>query len=418
MGRFVINGLNKRVSGQIPIRGAKNASLKAFAASLLFKEDVLIKNVPLIDDVKNIIKLLEDFGVEVDRVSKRSFRIQARNIAKTEFDDEIARYFRASIVLSGPLLSREGKVSFPHPGGCVIGARPIDIFLEGFQKMGAVVRWHHNQYHIQAKALRGADIVFNIPSVTATETLMMAAVLAKGKTILHNAACEPEVAALAEFLNSCGAKIKGAGTHTIIINGVKKLRRGVFSTMPDRIEAGSLAILAALCGKRIRLTNCNPEHLWVPLKLLRQAGVNVRCNRTSIEIQPGRLLKSVNVITKEYPGFPTDLQAPFTVLLTQARGEAMVFETIFEGRLNYIHDLNRLGANIIMCDPHRAVVLGPTPLKGREIESPDLRAGLGFVIAALISKGRSVINNIYHIDRGYEQIEKRLQAIGLDIKRV
>lgn len=420
-GEFLIKGLEgKRVlSGKATVRGAKNASLKAFAASLLFNDEIFIDNAPLIKDIESISDLLRHLGVDVARIGERSFRLKTPSSISSDLTAEIAKSFRASIVLTGPILVREGEVSFPHPGGCVIGARPIDIFLESFQKMGAKVNRVGRKYVIFGKKLHSAEITFKIPSVTATETLIMTAVLVPGRTVLHNVACEPEIVNLIDFLNASGARISGAGSPTIVINGVNSLKGGKhFVTIPDRIETGSFAVLAAVCGKDIEITHCCPDHLNVVLDSLSRAGVNISRGKNSIRIKSSPKLRGINVKTHEYPGLPTDLQPPLAVLLTQASGRSFIFETIFEGRLNYLTELARMGADITICDPHRAVIFGATPLRGREMESPDLRAGLAFVIAALVAKGNSVINNISNIDRGYENIEERLRALGADIERV
>jgi UDP-N-acetylglucosamine 1-carboxyvinyltransferase len=418
--RFLIKGLNgnKKLSGSLPVRGAKNSVLKALASSILFKQGLEIHNVPYIQDVSRMRDLLLKLGYEIDKLGKRAFKLRSPKGFKTSLDNEIAKTFRSSIVLSGPLLAREGKVIFPHPGGCVIGARPIDVFLESFKKMGAQTRSDGNFYVVSAKRLKGADIFFKLPSVTATETLMMAACLAKGTTRLYNAACEPEILFLADFLNASGANIKGAGTHTIIIKGVPQLNKGVFNTPPDRIEAGSLAVIAALCGKEMKITNCDPRYMGAIIHALESAGVSVDIKKTSLGIKSSLKLRPVDIKTREYPGFPTDLQAPFSVLLTQANGRSKIFETVFEGRLNYLNDLVRMGAEVVICDPHRAIVDGPSKLRGREMESPDLRAGLSFLAAALIAKGDSVIHNANYIDRGYERIEDRLNTVGAEIRRI
>ena len=380
-GKFVIQGLEgkRSLSGRVSVNGAKNAVLKAFASSVLFDDGIQVDNVPLIQDIDSMSALLRHLGVEVDQVSERSFRLKPPASMNTDLSDDIAKSFRSSIVLSGPILAREGKVSFPHPGGCVIGERPIDIFLESFEKMGATVKTVEKKYIIFAKKLHGADIVFRIPSVTATETLMMTAALVDGTTILHNVACEPEIVALADFLNDGGADIRGAGTHTIVINGVDSLRsEKSYETAPDRIEAGSLAILAAVCGKDVEITGCRSGHLKVFLRALLGAGVNVQENENSIRIKSSPKLQAIDIKTHEYPGIPTDLQSPLAVLLTQAEGRSFIFETVFEGRLNYLNELVRMGADMTICDPHRAFISGPTPLRGREIESPDLERRLGF----------------------------------------
>lgn len=406
--------------GSIEVRGAKNSALKILAASVLFENPLTIKNLPKIEDVFRMKELLEGLGVRVEDMGRREWKVDAREVADTALQREVAERFRGSIVLAGPVLARMGKVSFPHPGGCVIGKRPIDIFLNGWRAMGAILEESKKGHELRAKQLRGGEFFFRVISVTGTETLMMTAVLAQGTTILRNAACEPEIQALAEFLNASGARIKGAGTSTIEITGTggKLLRaKSAFEVIPDRIEAGSFLILGAALGNTIQVHHCNPAHLAALIAALREVGVKVEVGPKSVTVRRPRELRAVNIITREYPGFATDLQAPFTVLMTQAQGESMVFETVFEARLGYAEELNRMGARIVTADPHRIFVHGPTPLHGRDIESPDLRAGLAFVIAALIAKGESVVGNIHHIDRGYEKIEERLKKLGAEIER-
>jgi UDP-N-acetylglucosamine 1-carboxyvinyltransferase len=419
--KFLIKGADgkRELCGVIPVKGAKNAAVKAFAASLLFKDEIGINNVPLIEDIGRMSELLKYLGARVERSADSSFSIRAPGNINTDLSGDIAKKLRSSIVLSGPILAREGEVSFPHPGGCVIGERPIDIFLDSFEKMGARIARESDKYIIVADKLHGAEIVFKVPSVTATETLMMTAVLVPGITFLINAAVEPEIVALADFLNGNGADIDGAGTHTITIKGVKSLRpKKDFETPPDRIETGSFAILASACGKDVEIENCRPDHLKVVLRTLKSAGVDISEGENSLRIKSPKELKAIDIKTHEYPGIPTDLQSPLAVLMTQAIGRSLIFETVFEGRLNYLNDLSRMGADIAICDPHRAFISGPTPLRGREMESPDLRAGLAFIIAGLIAKGQSIIHNVYNIDRGYEKIEERLKGIGADIKRI
>ena len=420
--KFIIQG-GKPLSGEIKVRGAKNSALKVMASSLLFKNPITVNNVPLIEDVFRMIELLKGLGVKVrERAHGRSLTLDSHTAHGYVLDKDIALRFRASIVLAGPLLARQKRVLFPHPGGCVIGKRTIDIFLGGWRLLGAKIRETKDGYYdISAKRLRGCDYTFQKVSVTATETLMMTAVLAEGKTILRNVACEPEIPALAEFLNRSGAKIKGAGTSTVEIIGTKGRllnAKESFKVLPDRIEAGSFLILGAAIGKNLKIKNCNPEHLSVLIAVLGDVGVKVLVGPQSLTVSCPKKLFRINIKTDKYPGFPTDLQAPFTVLMTQAEGQSMIFETVFEDRLNYIEDLNRMGANIVMCDPHRILVHGPTTLHGREIESPDIRAGLAFVITALIAKGFSEVKNVYQIDRGYEKIDERLEALGANIKRL
>ena len=424
---FVIEGLagKRTLKGAIAVSGAKNAALKLMAASLVFRDRVVLKNVPDIEDVRRMADLLAHLGAKIS-FSRGTMEIMPpQNGNLPEIAPDIAKRMRASVVLTGPILARYGKVSFPHPGGCVIGARPIDIFIKGFDAMGARSVSDAKGYRIVTRGahLVGAEIFFRKQSVTATETFMIAAVLAKGTTVLKNAAMEPEIEDLAKFLIAGGARVSGVGTPTVTIHGggFLSMRGKTHTTTPDRIEAGSFLILAALAGQDVEVTRLNPAHLESLTAALTEAGVPLSVGKTSIRVHPkGKVPKliSQSIQTHEYPGFPTDLQAPMTILLTQAHGEAMVFETIFEGRLNYTESLKGMGADITMMDPHRILVKGPEPLKGRNLESPDLRAGLAFVIAATIAKGRSVIHNVYNIDRGYENIEGRLRKIGVKIERI
>ena len=403
--RFIIQGLGgeKKLQGEIHVGGAKNGVLKALAATVLFNDDVPMTNVPDIEDVKRMRELLV-----------------ALKTTPTVLKKDIAETFRASIVLTGPVLAREGQVEFPFPGGCVLGERSIDLFLNGFRAMGASIEEAESYFTITAQKLQGAHITFPLVSVTATETLMMAAVLAQGTTVLQNAALEPEIADLASFLNECGAHIEGAGTATIKINGGSLLHAGgiSYNTPPDRIETGSFAILAALAGKDVTITHCNPTWVEVPLALLRQAGVDIEVGNDYIHIRVGEAsYNMVSVHTHEYPGFATDLQAPMAVFMSQCEGEGSILETIFDGRFRYVDDLALMGADIAVMNPHRVVVRGPKKLSRKNLESPDLRGGLAYILAATVAEGTSTVDNAYLIDRGYERIEERLQKLGLDIKR-
>ncbi len=419
MSRFIVKGLSgrKKLSGEIPVRGAKNAVLKAFAASLLFKKGMEISNAPVIEDVLKMTDILRSSGANVTRSGERSYFVSVSGSLNTVIEPKIAKLLRSSIVLTGPMLAREGRVSFPHPGGCVIGARPIDVFFDSYRRMGAKISEKDGMYVIECDRLKGADIFFRVPSVTGTETVMMAAVLAKGVTRIFNAACEPEVQSLADFLKKSGADIKGEGTHEITVKGGKLLNTGKFVTPPDRIEAGSLAVLGAVLGKKIRVTDCDPSHMRAVLHAFESAGIPFLAGKSFVEVKSPKVIRNFDIKTGEYPGFPTDLQAPFAVLLTQAVGQSKIFETIFEGRLGYLNDLSRMGAGVVICDQHRAIIDGPSSLRGRDVESPDLRAGLAFLAAAMVAEGDSVIRNAGFIDRGYEKIEDRLNKVGAEIKR-
>lgn len=424
--KFIIQGLGNKnfLSGKIKINGAKNAVLPIMASSVLFKDGFTIKNVPFIEDLNRIEEILNSIGMKMKRNTKEEYYLDTKNIKNNEIDEEASKRMRASVIFMGPVLARFGELICPHPGGCVIGARPIDLFLDGFKKMGAKIEFREEKYYIKTKKgrLKGANIFFKIPSVTATEAFIMAGVLAEGETVLKNVAMEPEITSLIEWLNSCGAKIKGAGTPTLEIKGGSLLeaKDRTYETIPDRLETGSFLVLGALCASDLEISNCNPKHLEVVIEMLKDSGVDLKVGEDCIRVNNKNLknYKSFNIKTHEYPGFPTDLQPPMVVFLTQAQGESVVFETIFEGRLNYTADLVKMGANINMWDSHRVEIKGQTKLKGRELEGPDIRSGFAFVIASLVAEKKSVITNVYYIDRGYEQIEKRLSKIGADIKRI
>ncbi len=421
---FIINGFagEKPLHGEISVRGAKNDVLKMIASSFLFQDAVHIANVPDIADVSSLVSLTENLGSQVIRKGDQMV-ISAPLGTHAILDRDLAKRLRSSVVLTGPILARYGKVAFPHPGGCVIGARPIDLFIKSFEKMGALCSVDNEYYKIEAEnsKLHGADIFLDIASVGVTETVMMAATLAEGTTYIRNAAMEPEIQNLAEYLVSCGARITGISTSTLTIEGGNILlsKGKEYHVIPDRIETGSFLILAALAGEDVRVTNCRPLHVQSLLSLLQQSGVRYECTHDSIHVKKTSTpYTAVNVRTHEYPGFATDLQAPMVVFLTQAVGESIVFETMFEGRLNYTQDLIKMGADITMFDPHRIMIRGPKILSGRDLEGPDLRAGLAYIIAAVVAKKKSVIHNISHIDRGYEKIEERFRALGVDIIRI
>ncbi len=418
MSKYVIEG-GHELKGEISVKGAKNAALKIIPAALLSAEPLKITNLPQIEDVRQALDLIKDLGARVD-IADSECTISIPEVATNELKPQFANKLRASIVFVGPLLARTGEVRFPHPGGCVIGAgkRPIDLFLEGFVEFGAKLSVKDGYYHLEAARLKGCSYFFTTVSVTGTETLMMAATLAKGRTTLKNCACEPEIKALADYLNDQGAKIQGAGTPTMIIDGVDKLSAGEFRIIPDRIETGTFAILAAASQSHLKITDCIPEHIEILLSIFEKIGVKFKAGNDFLEVFPSQKLKAYSIKTHEYPGFPTDLQSPYTVLATQTKGSSIIHETIYDRRLLFTDMLTQMGADIIMCDPHRVVVNGPTPLSGRKLTSPDLRAGIAMIIAGLIAQGKTEIDNIYQIERGYEMIDSRLRSLGAAINKI
>ncbi|MFA5124348.1 MAG: UDP-N-acetylglucosamine 1-carboxyvinyltransferase [Patescibacteria group bacterium] len=415
MEKYIIEG-GHRLSGEISVPGAKNQVGKMLAASILSSEPCELTNVPAIEDVTHMLELLEDIGAKIERSEGRLI-IDPSGVNKSEPSAELVKRLRSSVMLAGPLLARFGKVTMAHPGGCVIGKRPIDMFLAGFKALGAKIEENENHYTLHAKKLIGAKIVMPWIAVTATESLMMTATLAEGVTQIINAAMEPEIPALADYLNSCGAKITGAGTPVITIEGVKKISGGKCQLIPDRIEAGTFVIMGLLTGSEITITNCEPKHLDVVLATLEKAGAKLDVGENYIKTKRSKV-KAVELRTHEYPGFPTDLQAPFTVLMTQGEGLSLIHEVIYEGRLFYTDKLNAMGANIIMCDPHRVIVSGPTTLHGKKLESPDLRAGMALVLAGLAAQGKTTIDNIYQVERGYQDPIGRLRALGAKIEKI
>ena len=417
MSKYIITGQQK-IGGEIKVAGAKNNALKLLPAALLTNEECLIHNVPDIEDIHILVDIIRELGVTVKDLGKGSFSIKADSINTTDLDPELSKKLRSSIMLIAPLLARFKKVTLPHPGGCIIGKRPIDFFIDGFSKFGGQVEYTEEAYHFKVSKLEGAEIIFPQISFTGTESMMIAAVLAEGVTHIHNAACEPEVVALAEMLNSMGAKIIGAGTPFIMIEGVEKLKGTEYTVIPDRIEVGTFICLAAANNAELNITNCEPKHLTVPLQIFKKIGVNLEIGLNNVKVKKSKNLQAIKLATHEYPGFPTDMQPPMTVLLTQAEGISLVHETIYESRLLYTDMLNAMGANIIQCDPHRVIVQGKADLYGKKVVSPDLRAGIAMVIAATIAQGKTEIGNVYQIERGYENIVERLKNIGVGIEKI
>ncbi len=420
MEKFIIEGEQFGKSGEIEVYGAKNSAIKLLPASILICGEVVLQNIPEIEDTIYLIQILESLGAKVTKLKKHSYKIDTTSINNNKIPTHLAIKMRASFLFIAPLLVRFGEVRFPHPGGDSIGRRPIDMTLEILTLMGVEVIEKGEEYifRMKHKQLSAIDYIFKWISHTSTELLIISAVLAKGKTTIYNSAMEPEVTALCDMLRQAGAKITGDGTTYIEIEGVKKLNSVEYTNIPDRLEAGTFAVLGALTKSEITITNCNPDHLKIFWKFLQMMGVKFKIEKNTVHILPTKSsYKAIDIRTHEYPGFVTDLQAPITLLLTQAKGTGIVQETIFDGRLYYTDILNKMGANIIMCDPYRVVVNGKTQLYGQKIESPDIRAAITFLLATLIAKNNSEIHNIYHIDRGYEKIETRFQKLGFNISR-
>ncbi len=418
MERFIIQG-GHQLSGEIPVFGAKNHALKALAATLLFERAVHVENVPMGEDVLRMLDIIRTIGGSVN-VSEDVVDI----LPPTTFDgvlpEDLVPQLRASLVLLGPLLTRFGRVLLPHPGGDNIGKRPIDFFLEFTKAMGAEVVEHDAAYEfIAPNGLQGTRYFFPVQSHTGTETMILAAAGAHGTTVIENASCEPEVVALAQWLRESGVAISGEGTQTIVIEGgdVSALEPAPAIIIPDRLEAGSFLILGAATNSELTVTGCVPGHLTSLLHAFETMGIPYSIAGDAITVHTHESLAPLQLVTHEYPGFPTDLQAPMTVLLTQATGQSAVRETIYEGRLFYTDMLNNMGAQIQMLDPYRVTVQGKTALYGKSVVSPDIRAGIAMVIAGLIATGETTIEQIYQVDRGYLQIEQRLQQIGAQIRR-
>jgi UDP-N-acetylglucosamine 1-carboxyvinyltransferase len=400
------------------VSGAKNAALPFIASALVLDAPLVIERVPAIEDVRRMLEIASAIGVRVQDDGNGSVTLDGRSGTTAELPSEITAKLRASLMFLGPLLARFGTATLPQPGGCAIGRRPIDLFLDGFRAFGfeAVEEQAQTRFHGRAHAAR---YVFPFVSVSGTETLLLLAVRTPGVSVLENVALEPEVTDLARFLAASGAQITGIGTPTLTITGVNRIAGGRTVCIPDRIETVAFAALVAACGGDLEITGCDPAHVAVPLRVLTAMGAEVAADSAAgtIRIHATPPLHAVAIRTHEYPGLATDAQPPLTVALTQAQGVALVHETIYEGRLFFVDKLNKMGASIILCDPHRCIVEGPRRLHGTTLESPDIRAGIALLIAAACAEGKSTIENVYQIDRGFERIEERLRAIGVHIQR-
>src|SRR3989441_3365758 len=417
--KFRIRGGNP-IKGRVSISGAKNSALPCMAAAILTPETVILHNLPYVRDIITMRRLLEDIGAHVLTPELRTHKISAANVELMAAPYELVKTMRASVLALGPLLARFGKARVSLPGGCAIGARPIDLHLAALTKMGAAVFLEAGDVVARSPedGLVGAEISFEKTSVTGTENLMMAATLARGQTTIHNAAREPEVKDLAELLNKMGARVRGAGTPTIQIDGVEALSGAQHTIIPDRIETGTFIVAGAITKGELEIRDCNPEHCNRVIAKLRDVGVEIEeINQSTLHVSCRNGIKAADLQTEEYPGFPTDMQAQYMTLMTQANGRSEITERIFENRFMHASELQRMGARITVSHDN-AIVEGPTKLIGARVQASDLRASASLVLAGLIAEGETTIERVYHIDRGYEKIETKLKAVGADIERV
>jgi UDP-N-acetylglucosamine 1-carboxyvinyltransferase len=414
MYKIVIKG-GRRLKGEVSVSGAKNAALPILASSLLSAGQSTYRNVPGLGDVITMRKLLGQLGAEVK--GDGTTVVDSTNITNFEAPYELVKTMRASALVLGPLVGRYGEARVSLPGGCAIGARPIDQHLKGLSAMGARIELEHGLVSAKARRLHGATIVFDLITVTGTENLMMAAALAKGTTLLENAACEPEVEELARVLNKMGAHVRGAGTSLITIEGVDELHPVDHAIIPDRIEAGTLMVAAAVTRGNVLIRDCMPEHLDAVIAKLHAAGAEVTMEENGVRVIGKADIKPTDIATRPHPGFPTDMQAQFMVLMSRAKGQSVLSENIFENRFMHVPELMRMGADIVI-DGHLAVVRGPVKLKGAKVMATDLRASACLVLAGLIAEGTTEVLRVYHLDRGYDHLERKLRGLGADIRRV
>lgn len=417
MERLIVKGGNRLV-GTVKTSGAKNAVLPIIAASILGTSPSRLDEIPALEDVRTICAVLECLGIKVDASAPHMLKIDSREITSCEAPYELVRSMRASFLVMGPLLARKGYARISQPGGCAIGTRPIDLHLKGFEALGVKIEQGHGYIEASApEGMTGANIYLDFPSVGATENIMMAAAMANGTTVLENPAEEPEIVDLANYLNQMGARVRGAGTNVITIEGVSELHGVQHSVIPDRIEAGTYMIAAAMTGGDVIIENVLPEHQKPLIAKLREAGAMVEEDIDRIHIVGSGRLKAVDIKTLPYPGFPTDMQAQMMAMLSVAKGRSKITETVFENRFMHVVELNRMGANITT-EGRSAVITGPAHLTGCTVRATDLRAGAAMILAGLVAEGATEICDIYHIDRGYEEIAAKLTRLGADIKRV
>jgi UDP-N-acetylglucosamine 1-carboxyvinyltransferase len=420
MDKFVIRGGNPLI-GTIRVSGAKNSALPCMAAAILTEDEVTLENIPQVRDIETERKLLASMGAEVElgygRAQHRT-RICCRNLSDPVAKYEIVKTMRASSLVLGPLVARAGMARVAMPGGCAIGGRPIDLHIKGLEQMGATITQAHGYLEARADRLRGAHLVFDKITVTGTEDLLMAAVLAKGETLMENCAREPEVSDLAALLIAMGARIEGAGTSTIRVQGVSQLHGARHRINPDRIEAGTFLVAGAITSGDLIVANCNPAHLGAVIAKLREAGARVDIlGPDTVRVRSDGQLRAVDISTEEYPGFPTDMQAQYMALATQAEGVSTIKENIFENRFMHVQELVRMGANIKV-EGNTATVRGSTRLSAAAVMCSDLRASASLVLAALVADGESILDRVYHMDRGYERIEEKLRGVGAQIRRM
>ncbi len=415
MDKLRVSG-GQRLSGRVAIAGAKNAALPALAACLLTDQPVRLTNLPDVRDVRTMLRVLEQLGADATPIDG-GMELTVGKLASHEAPYDLVRTMRASVLVLGPILARAGRARVSLPGGCAIGERPINLHIDGLARMGAEIEIDRGYVEARADRLHGAEVAFPHKTVTGTENLMMAAALAEGTTVLRNAALEPEIVDLADLLNAMGAHVRGAGTDVIEIEGRDRLDGAEHRVIPDRIETGTYLIAAALIGDGVELTGCRPDHIEPILAQLRAAGVGIEVRGDVLKVTAGGPLTARDLRTEPHPGFPTDMQAQYVVLMTQAHGTAVISETVFEHRFMHIAELLRMGADIRI-DGHTAVVVGPRALTGAQVMATDLRASACLVLAALVAKGTTTINRIYHLDRGYEAIETKLGALGAAVERI
>ena len=420
MDKFVIRGGNPLV-GTIRVSGAKNSALPCMAAAILTEEDVTLENIPQVRDIATERRLLASMGAKVELGSVTTSHrttISCRTLSDPVAKYEIVKTMRASSLVLGPLVARAGMARVAMPGGCAIGGRPIDLHIKGLERMGATIIQEHGYLEARANRLKGAHLVFDKITVTGTEDLLMAAVLAEGETVMENCAREPEVTDLAALLTAMGAKIEGAGTSTIRVQGVTSLHGAQYRINPDRIEAGTFLVAGAITAGDLIVADCNPDHLGAVIAKLEEAGANIDVlGPNAVRVRSDGRLGSADISTEEYPGFPTDMQAQYMALATQADGVSLVKENIFENRFMHVQELVRMGANIKV-DGRTATVRGPAKLSAAAVMCSDLRASASLVLAALVANGESILDRVYHMDRGYERIEEKLQAVGAQIQRM